>query len=278
MPLTRDFAPGDPRSRCLIVFSRICRHAPVSRLVLLPVLAFFSVWILGPGRAVSEAGSPSKDGPTGLLSPEENRAAQPRALASLASSEDDEDDEAEDEQEAANPAEDALLNAVYAHQVIPAHRTRRTRQNNRGGPTGPDREERVLESEQRFTEISELYPDTRAAAEALYWIAECQRMLEDFEIALETYGKALATNGGGAQGGGIRLGTARCKIALGHFEEGLTFLDDIQKNYIEGHEVIAALYFRGVAFRELERYSEAEQAWSELESEYPGDPHATNSK
>ena len=182
---------------------------------------------------------------------------------------DDGGEEPAPDEPAVPPEEQALSDAVSDHISIPAPPARRNRVPARSG-LGDDRESRLMQSEQRFSELRETWPGTRAAEEALYWIAECQREVGDHEIARDTYRRASATEGGGTRAAEIRLGWGRAEIELEDCESALSRLEEIARIAPDAPEVAESLYWRGIALRELGRFEEAEEVWQRLRRALPG--------
>ena len=267
MPPMSDRTPGVPRSGDSIVVANIWL------VMLAAILAFFPDPQLL--RTSSAADAHLVNGTD--------------VFASLAAEDDeeDEDDEDEDEFDWEAPEEQALVKAQSAWSAVPAKREPGASQGG-GGQGGQgqqrrrqprvNREDKIIEAESLFLKVIDEWPNSRAAREAFYWVGECLRELGDTEVAIEYYLTALPTDGGGRHGGGVRLGWARCQIELGNSEEALSRLEEVETDYPESAEVTGALFFRGVALRDLARYSEAQTVWDRLRADYGSDRWAKRAR
>ena len=187
--------------------------------------------------------------------------------SSDAEEDEEESEEAEGEVDWESPSYHALAGAIDTFSSIPNPALDDPRPRNQRNRQRVDSVEKVFECEEQFSQLISDFPDSPAAREAHYWLGECQRLLGSPELAIEEFGIALPTDGGGRQGAAIRLSWARCLIEMGFFTRALSKLDEITQKYSDSLEVPMALYLRGIAFRELEDYSAAEEAWDQLISE-----------
>ncbi len=186
---------------------------------------------------------------------------------SIEEEDEDESEEAEEEIDWDSPSYQALSGAIDNFNSIPNPALDDPRPGKQRNRQRNDSVEKVFECEEQFSQLISDFPDSPAAQEAHYWLGECQRLLGSPELAIEEYGIALPTDGGGRQGAAIRLKWARCLIEMGAFTQALTKLDEITQKYSDSLEIAMASYLRGIALRELEDYSAAAEAWDQLISE-----------
>ncbi len=209
------------------------------------------------------------------------RIAEASAFTAPGDGEDDAEDDAEDAEfeDAEARADVALLEAVNLFNSRPRQAQRPGRGGGRGagGGGGQNRsaEEMIFESEEKLLEVVDSHAGTRASREALFWIAECQRELREFETAREGYESAISADPAGPNGATAHLGLALCRLELGDPEGAIPILVRIEEEFGDSPRIADAFYHHGAALRELERYQEAAQIWDRLLVSYAASEPAT---
>lgn len=133
-----------------------------------------------------------------------------------------------------------------------------------------ERLERYRSCEELFHKIRAEFSRSPEAIDALFYLTECQRLLQRVELALEGFEQFLAAGGESKLRPDAWYGSGSCRQILGEWEKSLTNFDRVLADHPDASVIADVLYAAGVSQRQLGKFDEARALWDRLASSHSG--------